>query len=58
MMHNQKVYKSVPFNDGDNVRILEKKEKFDKGKQKFSKEWSFFLVRSASRSSRDCVVAR
>ena len=37
-MHNQQVYKSVPFNDGDKVRILEKKEKFDKGKQKFSKE--------------------
>ena len=37
-MHNQQVYKSVPFHDGDKVRILEKKEKFDKGKQKFSKE--------------------
>ena len=37
-VHNQQVYKSVPFNDGDKVRILEKKEKFDKGKQKFSKE--------------------
>ena len=36
--HNQTIYKSVPFNDGDKVRILEKKEKFDKGKQKFSKE--------------------
>ena len=33
-----KIYKSVPFNDGDKVRILEKKEKIDKGKQKFSKE--------------------
>jgi hypothetical protein len=37
-MHNQAIYKSVPFNDGDKVRILEKKEKFDKGKKKFSKE--------------------
>ena len=37
-VHNQKIYKSVPFSDGDKVRILEKKEKFDKGKQKFSKE--------------------
>ena len=37
-VHNQKVYKSVPFDTGDKVRILEKKEKFDKGKQKFSKE--------------------
>ena len=37
-VHNQNVYKSVPFDTGDKVRILEKKEKFDKGKQKFSKE--------------------
>jgi hypothetical protein len=35
--HNQRVYQSVPFNEGEKVRILEKKEKFDKGKQKFSK---------------------
>ena len=32
------MYKSVPFNDGDKVRILEKKEKNDKGEKKFSKE--------------------
>jgi hypothetical protein len=37
-LQNQQIYKSVPFSDGDKVRILEKKEKFDKGKQKFSKE--------------------
>ncbi len=37
-VHNQQVYTTVPFNTGDKVRILEKKEKFDKGKQKFSKE--------------------
>jgi hypothetical protein len=37
-MYNQKVYQSVPFNDGDKVRILEKKEKIDRGKQKLSKE--------------------
>ena len=37
-VHNQQVYKSVPFDTGDKVRILEQKEKFDKGKQKFSKE--------------------
>jgi hypothetical protein len=37
-LHNQQVYKSVPFDAGDKVRILEQKEKFDKGKQKFSKE--------------------
>ena len=36
--HNQVIYKSVPFNDGEKVRILEEKGKFDKGKQKFSKE--------------------
>ena len=36
--HNQQLYKTVPFDTGDKVRILEKKEKFDKGKQKFSKE--------------------
>ena len=36
--HNQQVYKSVPFDTGDKVRILEQKEKFDKGKQKFSKD--------------------
>ena len=36
--HNQQVYKSVPFDSGQKVRILEQKEKFDKGKQKFSKE--------------------
>ena len=34
----QKVYQSVPFNTKDEARILEKKEKCDKGKQKFSKE--------------------
>ena len=28
----------MPFNDGDKERILEQKEKFDKGKLKFSKE--------------------
>jgi hypothetical protein len=37
-VHNQQVYKSVPFDSGQKVRILEQKEKFDKGKQKFSKE--------------------
>ena len=36
--HNQQVYKSVPFESGQKVRILEQKEKFDKGKQKFSKD--------------------
>ena len=35
--HNQFIYQSVPFEDGQKVRILEQKEKFDKGKQKFSK---------------------
>jgi hypothetical protein len=36
-VHNQQVYKTVPFDIGDKVRILEEKGKFDKGKQKFSK---------------------
>ena len=36
--HNQRVYQSVPFKDGEKVRIIEQKEKFDKGKKKFSKE--------------------
>jgi hypothetical protein len=35
-VHNQ-VYKTVPFDTGDKVRILGKNEKFDNGKQKFSK---------------------
>ena len=34
----QKVYQSVPVDTGDEVRKLEEKEKFDQGKQKFSKE--------------------
>jgi hypothetical protein len=33
--HNQQVYKTVPFDTGDNIR---EKENFDKGKQRFSKE--------------------
>ena len=37
-LHNQQIYKTVPFKEGDNVRILESKEKFDKGRKKFSKE--------------------
>ncbi len=37
-VHNQQVYTTVPFNTGDKVRKLEQKEKFDKGKKKFSKE--------------------
>jgi hypothetical protein len=36
--HNQQIYKSVPFEDGQRVRILEQKERFDKGKQKISPE--------------------
>jgi hypothetical protein len=37
-LRNQQVYTTVPFNTGDKVRIIEQKEKIDKGKQKFSKE--------------------
>jgi hypothetical protein len=36
--HNQRVDKSVPLDTGDKVKILEKKEKFDQGKLRFSKE--------------------
>ena len=39
MIHNEKVYKTVPFKSGENVRILEEKDnKFSKGKNKFSNE--------------------
>ena len=37
-VHNQAIYKSVPFKEDDKVRILEDKGKFDKGKKTFSKE--------------------
>ncbi len=37
-VHNQQIYKLVPFDTEDKVRILEKKENFDKWKQKSSKE--------------------
>ncbi len=37
-VHNQQIYITVPFDTGDKVRILEKKERIDKGKQKISKE--------------------
>ena len=33
-VHNQQVHKTVPFDTGDKVRILEKKEKIDKRKAK------------------------
>ena len=38
MIHNEQVYKTVPFKSGENVRILEEKEMFGKGKNKFSNE--------------------
>ena len=39
MIHNEQVYKTVPFKSGENVRILEEKDnKFSKGKNKFSNE--------------------
>ena len=39
MIHNEQVYKTVPFKSGENVRILEEKDnKFSKGKIKFSNE--------------------
>ena len=39
MIHNEQVYKTVPFKSGENVRILEEKDnKFSKGKNKFSND--------------------
>ncbi len=38
-IHNQQVYKKVPFDTGDKVRILEKKEKLVKGKQNSVKSY-------------------
>ena len=39
MIHNEQVYKTVPFKSGENVRILEEKEnKFTKGNAKFSND--------------------
>ena len=38
MIHNQQVYKTVPFKSGENVRILEEKDTFGKGTNKFSNE--------------------
>ena len=37
-IHNEHIYKTVPFKSGDNVRILEEKGKFEKGSSKFSRD--------------------
>jgi hypothetical protein len=37
-VHNQNIYKSVPFKENGKVRVIEEKGKFEKGKQKFSKD--------------------
>ena len=37
-VHNQDIYKTVPFKPSDKVRIFEDKGEFAKGKNKFSKE--------------------
>ena len=37
-VHNEHIYKTIPFNPSDKVRILEDKGEFAKGKNKFSKE--------------------
>ena len=37
-IHNQSIYQTIPFNASDQVRVLEDKGIFDKGKNKFSKE--------------------
>jgi hypothetical protein len=36
-IHNKNIYATVPFEPSDKVRILEKKGKFDKGKQKVAR---------------------
>ena len=38
IIHNEKVYKTVPFKSGETVRILESKDMFSKGKNKFSND--------------------
>ncbi len=38
-VHNQQVYTTVSFNKGDKVRILEKKEKIDKGNKNLVKSY-------------------
>ena len=35
---SEQVYKTVPFKSGENVRILEEKDTFSKGKNKFSND--------------------
>ena len=38
IIHNEQVYKTVPFKSGETVRILEEKDTFSKGKNKFSND--------------------
>ena len=39
IIHNEQVYKTIPFKSGENVRILEEKDnQFSKGHAKFSNE--------------------
>ena len=35
-IHNENIYKTVPFKSGEQVRVLEDKDTFSKGKNKFS----------------------
>ena len=37
-VHNEQIYKSIPFSTSDKVRVLEDKDTFAKGKNHFSKE--------------------
>ena len=37
-VHNEQIYKSIPFSASDKVRVLEDKDTFAKGKNQFSKE--------------------
>ena len=45
IIHNEQVYKTVPFKSGENVRILEEKDTFSKGKNKFSNDTLKYLIR-------------
>ncbi len=38
MVHNNNTHKSAPFKENDKFKAIAKKEKFDKGKQNFSKD--------------------
>ena len=45
IVHNENVYNSVPFKLGENVRMLDEKEAFSKGKNKFSNDIYILLTK-------------